>query len=168
MTIKLLVQDPNGYFIPNIRRENFVVYENGIRQQNATVDVEHVAVSLGLLMEFGGHSPGLNRDLGEEVSRACQRVVDEVSQNDSMAAWKYNDNVQNLSGFSRDKMSFETLCLRLGTPELSGTNLYDAVIFTLGQMHPVNGRKAILLISSGIDTFSKAKLSRRLERRSSI
>ena len=156
MTIKLLVQDPNGYFIPNIRRENFVVYENGVRQQNATVDLEHAPVSLGLLMEFGGRSPGLNRDLGEEVSRACQRAVDEVSQDDSIAAWKYNDNVQNLSGFSRDKISLETLCLRLGTPELSGTNLYDAVIFTLGQMHPVNGRKAILLISSGIDTFSKA------------
>ena len=156
VTIKLLVQDPNGYFIPNVRRENFVVYENGVRQQNATVDVEHAPVSLGLLMEFGGRSPGLNRDLGEEVSRACQRVVDEVSQNDSMAAWKYNDNVQNLSGFSADKLSFESLCMRLGTPELSGTNLYDAVIFTLGQMHPVNGRKAILLISSGIDTFSKA------------
>ncbi|MGC2769928.1 MAG: hypothetical protein WB607_30845, partial [Candidatus Acidiferrum sp.] len=64
VTIKLLVQDPNGYFIPNIRRENFVVYENGVRQQNATVDVEHAPVSLGLLMEFGGRSPGLNRDLG--------------------------------------------------------------------------------------------------------
>lgn len=156
VTIKLLVQDPNGYFIPNIRRENFVVYENGVRQQNATVDLEQAPVSLGLLMEFGGRSPGLNRDLGEEVSRACQHAVDEVSQDDSIAAWKYNDNVQNLSGFSRDKISLETLCLRLGTPELSGTNLYDAVIFTLGQMHPVNGRKAILLISSGIDTFSKA------------
>ena len=156
VTIKLLVQDPNGYFIPNIRRENFVVYENGVRQQNATVDLEQAPVSLGLLMEFGGRSPGLNRDLGEEVSRACQHVVDELGQDDSMAAWKYNNNVQNLSGFSRDKISIETLCLRLGTPELSETNLYDAVIFTLGQMRPVNGRKAILLISSGIDTFSKA------------
>jgi Ca-activated chloride channel family protein len=156
VTIKLLVQDPNGYFIPNVRRENFVVYENGVRQQNATVDVEHAPVSLGLLMEFGGHSPGLNRDLGEEVSRACQHAVDEVGQDDSLALWKYNDSVQNLSAFTRDKVALETLCLRLGTPELSETNLYDAVIFTLGQSHPVAGRKAILLISSGVDTFSKA------------
>src|SRR5579871_4252115 len=41
VTLKLLVQDPNGYLIPDLRRENFVVYENGIRQNNATVDVEH-------------------------------------------------------------------------------------------------------------------------------
>src|ERR1700746_1494680 len=31
VTVKMLVQDPNGYFIPNIRRDNFVVYENGVR-----------------------------------------------------------------------------------------------------------------------------------------
>ena len=43
-----------------------------------------------------------------------------------------------------------------GTPELSETNLYNAIIFTLGQMRPVSGRKAIVLISSGIDTLSKA------------
>src|ERR1700732_1524752 len=32
VTLKLLVQDPNGYFIPNLRRDNFVVYENGFRR----------------------------------------------------------------------------------------------------------------------------------------
>src|SRR3979411_2767983 len=41
VTMKLLVQGPNGYFIPNIRRENFVVYENGVRQQITAVDVEN-------------------------------------------------------------------------------------------------------------------------------
>src|SRR5260370_28701860 len=31
VTMKLVVQDPQAYFIPNIRRDNFVVYENGMR-----------------------------------------------------------------------------------------------------------------------------------------
>ena len=57
VTLKLLVQDPNGYFIPNLRRDNFVVYENGVRQQNATVDIEHAPVTLAVLMEFGGGLP---------------------------------------------------------------------------------------------------------------
>src|SRR3984957_21343153 len=43
VTLKLLVQDPNGYFIPNLRRDNFVVDENGDRQQNATGDIEPAA-----------------------------------------------------------------------------------------------------------------------------
>src|SRR5258708_345895 len=39
VTMKLLVQDPNGYFIPNIRRENFAVYENGVRQQIDALEI---------------------------------------------------------------------------------------------------------------------------------
>src|ERR1700761_1412903 len=65
VTLKLLVPDPNGYFIPNLRRDNFVVYENGVRQQNATVDIEHAPVPLAVLMEFGGRAPALNRQMGE-------------------------------------------------------------------------------------------------------
>jgi hypothetical protein len=61
VTVKLLVQDANGYFIPNIRRDNFVVYENGVRQQNAAVEIEHAPVKIGLLMEFGGRAQALNR-----------------------------------------------------------------------------------------------------------
>ena len=155
VTLKLLLQDPNGYFIPNIRRDNFVVYENGVRQQNATVEVEHAPVSLGLLMEFGGRIPSLNRELGQEVSRAGQRLVDDLGHDDKVAAWKYADKVEKLSDFTQDHLALDTILLRLGTPDISETNLYDAVVFTLEQMRPVTGRKAILLMSSGIDTFSK-------------
>jgi hypothetical protein len=61
VTLKFLVQDPHGYFIPGIRRENFVVYENGVRQTNATVEIEHALVSLAFLTEYGasrGAEPG--------------------------------------------------------------------------------------------------------------
>src|ERR1700721_966553 len=37
VTLKLLVQDPSGYFIPRIRRENFAVYESGPLQKNPPV-----------------------------------------------------------------------------------------------------------------------------------
>jgi VWFA-related protein len=155
VTIKLLVQDPNGYFIPNLRRENFVVYENGVRQQNVTVDIEHAPVSVALLMEFGGRSPGINRELGQEVSRAARQLLEVLGRDDKVAVWKYSDKVEKLADFSQGTRDATNFLLGLGTPEFSETNLYDAIIFTLGQMHPVNGRKAIILISSGVDTASK-------------
>jgi hypothetical protein len=40
VTMKLVVQDPAGYFIPDLHRDNFAVYENGARQQNATVEID--------------------------------------------------------------------------------------------------------------------------------
>ena len=85
VTLKLLVQDPNGYFIPNIRRENFVVYENGVRQQIDSVDLEDAPASVGLLLEFGGRYLPLNRVLGEETPRAAQQFVDAMTRQDSAA-----------------------------------------------------------------------------------
>jgi hypothetical protein len=62
VTMKLLVQDPNGYFIPSLRRDNFAVLENGVRQQNATVEVERAPISMSVLMEYGGRYQSMNAD----------------------------------------------------------------------------------------------------------
>src|ERR1700686_1219364 len=101
VTLKLLVQDPNGYFIPNLRRDNFVVYENGVRQQNATVDIEHAPVTLGVLLEFGGRTPGLNRLMGQEVARAGQQLLDEISPDAKVTFWQYSDKVQRVAESTR-------------------------------------------------------------------
>jgi VWFA-related protein len=156
VTLKLLVQDPNGYFIPNIRRENFVVYENGVRQQNTSVDVEDAPVSAGLLLEWGGRSLPLNRQLGSEVTHAAQQFVDVMTSQDAAAIWRYNSKLEKVSDFTQDRDALNTRILTLSGVEFSETNLYDAVIGTIDQMHAVKGRKAIILISSGVDTFSKA------------
>jgi VWFA-related protein len=157
VTLKLLVQDPNGYFIPNIRRDNFVVYENGVRQQIVSVEIEHAAVSLGLLMEFGGRTQALNRLLGLEVVRAGHQLLDVLGHEDKIAIWKYGDKVDRLADFSQGREVLDQLFQNLGSPEFSETNLYDALIYVLEQMKPVKSRKGLILISSGVDTFSKAK-----------
>lgn len=156
VTLKLLVQDPSGYFVPNIRRDDFVVYENGVRQQIVTAEVEHAPVTLAMLLEFGGHAQGFNRELGQEVGRAAEQFLEELGKDDKLAIWKYNDKVETMADFSMGHDSLASLLLTLGTPEVSETNLYDAAIFATEQMQPIAGRKAIILISSGVDTFSKA------------
>jgi Ca-activated chloride channel homolog len=157
VTLKLLVQDPNGYFIPNIHRDNFMVYENGVRQNDLTVDVEHAPVTLGVLVEFGGRSQALNKDLALEISNACRQLQDVLGPKDKVAVWKYSDKVENIGEFSYGGQTLDHLFAELGGPQFSETNLYDAVISIVQLMKTVKGRKAIVLISSGVDTFSKAK-----------
>jgi VWFA-related protein len=163
VTLKLLVQDPNGYFIPNIRRENFVVYENGIRQQNVNVDIEHASVTLGVLAEFGGRTQALNQMMGMEVARAGSQLQNVLGREDKIAVWKYNDKVEKIVDFSQEHATLDQVFADFGEPPFSETNLYDAIIAVLQQMRPVKGRKAIILISTGIDTFSKAKYEDALE-----
>jgi VWFA-related protein len=156
--LEFVVQDTNGYFIPGIRRENFAVYENGVRQTNATVDVEHAPVSIGLLMEYGGRQSIFNKDFFADISRADRQVVEALARNDRVAIWAYGDKVRQLADFSPPGERLDSLLLELMPPDLSETNLYDALVFALNRMRDVPKRKAIVLISSGVDTFSKANL----------
>jgi Ca-activated chloride channel family protein len=156
VTLKVLVQDPNGYFIPNIRRENFVVYEDGVRQTNASVDVEHSPVALGLLLEHGGRFPSLNRELVNNVSSASRELFHEIGDRDQIALWMYADKVQPLAGFAEGRTTLEQILVGLKPPDVSETNLYDALVAMPGLLHLPGGRPAIVVISSAIDTFSKA------------
>ena len=46
-------------------------------------------------------------------------------------------------------------CKRLRIAAYRESNLYDALTYTIGRMKDIEGRKSVVLIASGIDTFSK-------------
>jgi VWFA-related protein len=154
VTIRLVIQDASGYFIPDIRPENFAVYENNIPQK-VDVNIEHAQVWLGLLCEFGGRSQALNKMMAGETSEAGRQILDALAPGDKIAVWKYADRVEKLVDFSQGKEAVDSVFLSLQPPTFSETNLYDALSYVTNQLHPINGRKAIILISSGLDTFSK-------------
>ena len=155
VTVRMTVQDANGSFIPDIRRDNFAVYENGVRQRSAAVDIEHAPLTLALLMEWGGRYEVLNDALAEEVPRAARQLFGDLGAQDKIAIYRYGDRIGNVADFSARHESLDGLITALKPPEFSESNFYDALNSTMGFMKPVAGRKAILLVSSGIDTFSK-------------
>ena len=156
VTIKLHVEDPSGYFLPNIRRENFAVYEDGVRQKNVDVEVEHSPVSVALLMEFGGRYHELNQVLGLEVARIGHWLLDVADRDDKIAVLKYDAKLDTVVDFNQGRQDVENVFEQLSTPVVSESNFYDALLETFHRMQNVRGRKAIIVISTGIDTFSKA------------
>jgi VWFA-related protein len=163
VTLKLLVQDPNGYFIPNIRRENFVVYENGVRQNSASVDIEHAPASIGLLLENGGRHPSLNRELAHHISAAGNELLHSLDRRDQAAIWMYADAVKQAADYQKGRETVQVLLAGLEPPEISETNLYDALIAMPGFMKPASGRPGIIVVTSCIDTFSKANFEDALQ-----
>jgi VWFA-related protein len=163
VTIKFHVEDPNGYFLPNLRRENFAVYEDGARQKNVTVEVEHAPVSVALLMEFGGRYHELSNAIGLEVHQVGRQLLDVLGREDKLAVFKYGDKLDTVVSFSDGHEVFDRAFELLGTPGFSEVNFYDALLETLNRMRDVSGRKAIILVSTGLDTFSKATFQQVLD-----
>jgi VWFA-related protein len=156
VTIKVSVDDPSGSFIPNLRPENFVVYENGIRQSGVTAEVEHAAVTLAVLLEGGGRYQQINKILTTEVPYVSRPLVEILKRDDTVAVLSYRESVRTLFDFDHPNDKFAALFDALPEPVYSEANLYDALVDVLNRTAAVPGRKAVLLISTGVDTFSHA------------
>jgi VWFA-related protein len=154
VTINLRIKDPRGYLIPSLRPDNFLVYEDGVRQNDTTVEVQRSPVTLGILLEYGGRFSAINTTLGQDVSTAATQLGGEITPDDKVALWRYGDRVEVLAGFSAPRAELMSALGALGTPRLSETNLYDSLIESLARLAVMGGPKALLLISSGVDTFS--------------
>jgi Ca-activated chloride channel family protein len=163
VTIKFQVEDPNGYFLPNIRRDNFAVYEDEVRQKNLTVDVEHAPVTVALLLEYGGRYHELNQSTGREVAEIARLFMDRLRNDDKVGIFAYGDKLQTLADFNQGRDAVEKALDVLGTPPESELNFYDALLGTIERMRNISGRKAVIAISSGLDTFSKASYQQVLQ-----
>jgi Ca-activated chloride channel homolog len=156
VTLKTVIQDPRGYFVPNIRRENFVVYEDGVRQ-DATVEIEHAPVSLAVLMEWGGRSRAVLQRLGLEVPQAARELFNHLGRNDQIGIWRYGDGLEPVVDFTAAADARGRALTGPSTPEFSETNLHDALIAALHNLDHAAHRKGLVLISSGVDTFSQTR-----------
>ncbi len=156
VTLKVIVQTSAGYFIPDLHPDNFAVYENGVRQQDVEVHVEHAPLKLGLLLEYGSRFPSLNAMLGTDVRGAAHQLLSTLTPADRVQAWTYGDTVHNLNDKFEDATTADQRVRGMEDPSFSESNLYDALLAVAGRMKLVKGNTAIVLLSSGINTFSKA------------
>lgn len=164
VSIAVPVEDADGNYIPDARRNNFEVYEDGVRQRDLQVDIERAPVTFGILLEHGGRYQSLNEAIGDAVYSSTQMLMDHVLPQDTVAVWGYGNHLEAIGGFQQGRDALSQTLQKVRTPPLSESNLYDAVNQALTELRKVSGRKAVLLISSGVDTFSDASLPEVLQR----
>ena len=156
VTVTLSVDDPEGYLIPNLRPEHFAIYEDGVLQKNATVDIDHAVITMSVLFEGGGRYQELNRMLQTDIPSAAHPLLDALIPADKVAVFSYANTLKMLADTGQPRERIETLFSQLQISGFSEANLYDALVDTLNRTRHVPGRRALLLISTGLDTFSHA------------
>jgi VWFA-related protein len=111
---------------------------------------------VAVLLERGGRYQQLNAFLHEQVPFVIRPLLAVLGRNDKLALFSYANAVETLVDFDQPPASLDPVVDRLTTPGFSEANLYDALIAVLNRMRDIRGRKAVLLISTGLDTFSHA------------
>ena len=155
VNVDVAVLDNNGHFIPKIPQGNFRILEDGVPQQISNFGQSEAPMTICMLIEFSGRFQQFYSWGWQETLEASYGFLQTLKPDDNVAVVAYDMHPTILSDFSPDKRKAEEAMSRLRIPGFSESNLFDATTDMADRMSGIDGRKAILLIASGLDTFSK-------------
>ncbi|HEY0320501.1 MAG TPA: VWA domain-containing protein [Pyrinomonadaceae bacterium] len=150
VTVPVSVLDRDGKYVPNLRKENFRIYEEGEEQEVAYFASVEKPFTVALVIDTSGST--LNRL--EEIHDAAIAFVNQLRPDDTVMVVSFNDRVRLLCEPTTDRYAIQS-AIRMAEPG-DGTKLYDAVDFVINQrFNRIKGRKAIVLFTDGVDTTSR-------------
>ncbi len=154
VTVPVMVTTKDGQFISTLKKENFRVFEDGTEQKISDFKVEDAPITAVLLVEFASTTYPLLID----ALRASYIFANTLKKDDWIAVVSYDMKPDILVDFTQDKNAVMQGLNTLRMPGFSETNLFDALYDTLDRLDRVEGHKYIVLVSTGLDTFSKLNL----------
>src|SRR6185369_6961148 len=150
VTIPVSVMDRDGRYVPNLQKEEFRVWEDGVEQDVAFFQSVDKPFSVVLMLDT---SPSTQFRL-EDIQDAAITFVNQLRNDDRVMVVSFNDDIKILSEFTTDRRKLERAIQHARTDD--GTRLYDAVDMVINQqLSRVQGRKAIVLFTDGVDTTSR-------------
>jgi VWFA-related protein len=152
----LVTTKDNGQFIPGLRKENFRVMEDGVQQQIKNFTVSQAPITAVLLVEFASTNYWFMTD----ALRASYSFANSLKKDDWVAVAYYDMQPHILVDFTQDKKAVYGALNQLRIPGFAETNLFDALYDTLDRLDRVEGKKYVILVTTGIDTFSKLTLDK--------
>jgi VWFA-related protein len=155
-----VILEKTHQFVPNLQKENFRVFEDGVPQDISNFQKIQAPITAVLLVEFAANSYAFIYDM----RNAAYTFAEQLKPDDYIAVVTYDMHTQILTDFTQDKRLVMDSLNSLIIPTWHETNLFDAVYQTLDRLSRVDGRKYVVLISSGRDTFSKINLDKVLQK----
>jgi VWFA-related protein len=151
VNVDAMVLTKDGQHIPGLKKEHFRVLEDGVEQKIANFGVTQAPFTAVLLIEFASTYYQMMYD----ALNASYAFADQLRPNDYVAVVEFDMKPQILVDFTNDKRAVFGALNTLRIPGFRETNVFDALYDTLDRLDRIEGRKEIILVSAGVDTFSK-------------
>ena len=155
VTVDVAVVDKSGRFIPDIPKNSFRVLEDNVPQQVTGFSKGEAPMTVAMVIEFSARFQKLYGRTWYDTLNLAWGFASTLKPEDYVAVIAYDIRPEILSDFTTNRMQTQEALHRLTIPAWNEANLFDALTDTADRMAGIEGRKAILLISSGVDTFSK-------------
>lgn len=149
VTVPVTVLDRNGKYVPNLKRSDFKIFEDGVEQKLAyfaTVDQPFTVI---LLIDTSNST----QIKLEDIQSAAIRFVDQLKPEDSVMVMSFDSGIDVWTKPTTDRNAIERAIRSTRTG--GATRLYDAVARVLKkELKKINQRKAVVLFTDGVDTAS--------------
>ncbi len=152
VSLDVLVTTKDGQTIPGLKQDNFKIMEDGQAQKISSFNQTQAPITAVLLIEYASNMWGA---YNYDALNASYTFASGLRKDDWVAVVFYDMKPQILVDFTQDKRAVLGALNMLRFPGFSERNLFDALFDTMDRIDRIEGRKYIILISSGADTFSK-------------
>ena len=152
--VPVMVTTERGDIITDLKKNNFRILDNGEPQQISAFGPSEAPMTMVMLVEG-------SRAVGYAIYQIydwAYGFLNHLKPEDWVALVTYDIKPRLEVDFTHNRREVADALRGLGFGAFSESNLFDALIDTLDRLKDVKGKKSILLISTGMDTFSKATL----------
>ncbi len=160
VNIPVQVISKDGMFIPGLRKDNFKVFEDGVPQKLLSGQQTEAPITAVMVVEFASTNYAFMYD----ALNASYTFASTLKPEDWIAVEYYSMRPHLLVDFTQDKRAVQGAINTLRIPDFSETNLFDALYDVIDRLETVEGRKYVILISSGYDSFSRLTFDKVLKK----
>lgn len=155
ISLPVSVSDRDGRYIPGLRKDDFTIYQDGVKQNIAFFATYDEPLNIALLLDTSGSTQGESLD---KIKDAAKDFVELLKPNDKCLVATFDSQVNVLNQFTNHEGELKKSIEKVQTAERDGTVLYRAVKqIAQNSFNNLEGRKVIILLSDGKDYGSDVK-----------
>jgi Ca-activated chloride channel homolog len=150
VTIPVRVSDRKNRLVAGLTKEDFKIFENSVEQEIAYFSNEEQPFTVALVLDMS-YSAKFKIN---EIQQAAIAFTAQLRPDDKVMVVSFDEEVHLLCEPTSDRQLINRAIY--GTQISSGTSLYEAVDFVINsRFRKIEGRKAIVLFTDGVDTTSR-------------
>ncbi|HSI87803.1 MAG TPA: VWA domain-containing protein [Pyrinomonadaceae bacterium] len=150
VTIPVRILDRNGRFVGGLERSSFKVFEDNIEQEIAYFSNESQPFTVVLVLDMSYSA----KFKAAEIQSAALSFIDQLRPKDTVMVISFAEEVQIHCEPTSDRREIYRAIRQ--TEIATGTSVYEAVDVAMNvRLRDIEGRKAIVLFTDGVDTTSR-------------
>src|SRR6201987_4806293 len=161
VTLDVIAATQRGDLLTGLKKENFRVIDDGSPQTITNFGATDAPITMTMLMEFS--SRGYYDWFAYQAKYWADAFFPNLKQKDWVALVTFDMKPRVEVDFTQNKDEVRNALYHLYFPGFSESNVFDAILDTTERLKDVKGKKAILLLATGVDTFSKHTLDQTMK-----